>query len=188
VCSSDLESVRRAILYNILIEFGVPRKLVRLIKLCLTEMYNRVRVDNYLSEMFPIRNVFKRADALWPLLFYFPLEYAIKRVQVSQDGLKLNGKHHLLAYADNVNILGGSVHTVKKNAETLVVATKEIGLEVNADKTKYMVMSQDQNAGQGQRVKIDNSSIERVEEFKYLGTMLTDQNSVQEEIRSRLKG
>ena len=74
----------------------------------------------------------------------------------------------------DVNILGGSVHTVKENAEALVVATKEIGLEVNADKTKYMVMPRDQNAGQGHSVKIDNSSIERVEEFKYLGMMLTD--------------
>ena len=83
--------------------------------------------------------------------------------------------------------MGGSIHTVKENAETLVVATKEIGLEVNADKTKYMVMCRDRNAGRGHSVKIDNSSIERVEEFKYLGMMLTDQNSIQEEIMSILK-
>jgi hypothetical protein len=70
------------------------------------------------------------------------------------------------------------VHTVKENAEALVVATKEIGLEVSADKTKYMVMSRDRNAGQDDRVKVDNSSIERVEEFKYLGTTLTDQNPI----------
>ena len=56
----------------------------------------------------------------------------IRRVQVNQDGLRLNGTHQLLAYADDVNILGGSIHTVKENAEALVVATKEIGLEVNA--------------------------------------------------------
>ena len=76
---------------------------------------------------------------------------------------------------------------VQRNAEALVVATKEIGLEVNADKTKYMVMSRDRNAGRGHSVKVDNTSIERVEEFKYLGTTLTDQNSIQEEIKSRLK-
>jgi thiamine monophosphate synthase len=81
------------------------------------------------------------------LLFNFALEFAIKGVQVNQDGLKLNCMHQLLAYADDVNILGGSVHTVKENEEALVVATKEIGLEVNADKTKYMVMSRDQTAG-----------------------------------------
>jgi hypothetical protein len=79
------------------------------------------------------------------------------------------------------------VHTVRKNAEALVVATKETGLEVNADKSKYMVMSRDWNAGQSHGVKIDNSSIERVEQFKYLGVTLTDQNSIQEEIKSIMK-
>jgi hypothetical protein len=76
----------------------------------------------------------------------------------------------ILAYAEDVNILGESVHTVRENAEALVVATEEIGLEVNEDKTKYVVMSRDRNAGRGHSVKIDNRSIERVEEFKYLGT------------------
>ena len=61
--------------------------------------------------------------------------------------MKLNGKHQLLAYADDVNILGGSIHTLIENAEALLAATREIGLEVSADKTKYMVMSPDQNAG-----------------------------------------
>ena len=68
------------------------------------------------------------------MLFNFALEYPIRRVQVSPDALKLNGTHQLLAYADDVNILGGSIHTVKKNAEYLVVATKERGLEINANK------------------------------------------------------
>ena len=83
--------------------------------------------------------------------------------------------------------MGGTVDTVKKNAEALVVATKEIGLEVNAHKTKYMTVSRDQNAGRIHSMKTDNSSIERLEEFKYLGTTLTNQNSIQEEIMSRLK-
>ena len=121
------------------------------------------------------------------MLFNFALEYAIRRVQVNQDGLKLNGTHQLLAYADDVNILGGSVHTVKKNAEALVAATKEIGLEANVHKTKYMTVSRDQNAGRIHSMKMDNSSIERVEEFKYLGTTFTNQNSIQEEIKCRLK-
>jgi len=134
--------------------------------------------------MFPIRNGLKQGDALSPLLFYFALEYAIRRVQVSQDGLRLNGTHQLLAYADDVNILGGSVHTVEENAEALVVATKEIGLEVNADKTKYTIMSRDQNAGRNHSMKIDNSSIERVEEFKYLGTTLTNKILFRKKLRA----
>ena len=75
------------------------------------------------------------------------------------------------------------MHTVKENAEASGVATKEIGLEVNVDKTKYMIMSRDQNAGRSYSMKIDDRSIERVEEFKYLGTTLTNKNSIQEEIK-----
>ena len=120
-----------------------------------------------------------------PLLFSFGLEYAIRRVQVNQENLKLNGTHQLLVYANDVNLLGGSVHTIKETAEALVVASKEIGLEVNADKTKYVVIFRNLNSGQSHSVKNDNSSFERVEGFKYLGTTLTNQNSVQEEIKSR---
>ena len=84
--------------------------------------------------MFPIRNGLKQGDALSPLLFNSALEYVIRRVQVILDGLKLNGTHQSLVYADDVNILGGSVHTIKEIAEALVVASKEIGLGVNAEK------------------------------------------------------
>ena len=134
-----------------------------------------------MSEKFPIRNGLKQGDALTPMLFNFVLDYAIRRVQVNQDGLKLNGTHQLLTYDDDVNILEGSIHTLKENAEFLVAATREIGLEVSADKPKYMVMSRDQNAGRIQSVRIDNSTFERVEEFKYLETTLTNQNSIAEE-------
>jgi hypothetical protein len=100
--------------------------------------------------------------------------------------LKLNGAKQLWIYADCINILYGSVHIIKKHTEALVFASKETGLEVNADKPKYMVMSQDQNAGRRHSIKIDNSSFRRVEQFKYLGTSLTKQNSINEEIKSRL--
>jgi hypothetical protein len=73
----------------------------------------------------------KQGDALLPLLFNFALEYAIRRLQVNQDGLKVNGTHQLLVYVGEVNMLGRSVHAVKKNTEALVAATKKIGLEVN---------------------------------------------------------
>jgi len=75
----------------------------------------------------------------------------------------------------------------KKNTEALVVSSKEIGLVVNYDKTKYMVMSRDQNAGRSHSIKTENNSFQMVEEFAYLGTAITNQNSIPEEIKSRLK-
>jgi hypothetical protein len=77
------------------------------------------------------------------LLFNFAFEYAIRGVHVTQNGIKLNGTYQLLVYADDVYLLGGNVCTIKESTEALIVASKETGLEVNADKTKYMAMSQD---------------------------------------------
>jgi len=162
------DSVTREALYNILIEFGILMKLVRQIKMFLNETYSRVRVGKRLSDLFPATNSLKQGDALSPLLYNFALEYAIRRVQVNQDGLKLNGTHQLLAYAGDVNILGGSVRTMKKNTVVLVVASLETGLEENVDKTKYKVISRDQNAGRSHSIKTDNSYFERVEQFKYM--------------------
>jgi preprotein translocase subunit YajC len=89
----------------------------------------------------------KQGDALSSLLVIFVSAYFITRVQVNQDGLKLNGTHQFLVYADDVNILGGSVNTIKENADALIVVSKETGVEADADRSKYMVMSRGQNAG-----------------------------------------
>jgi hypothetical protein len=82
--------------------------------------------------MFTIKNGLKQGDALLPLLFNYALEYAMRRVQAKQDGLKLNGTHQLPVYDDDdVNIVGGSIHTIKKNIEVLLAASKETRQEVN---------------------------------------------------------
>jgi len=134
-----------------------------------------------------LNNGFKHGDALSPLLFKFAVECVVRRVQVKRDSSKLNGTYQFLVYADGVNILGGSIHTIKKNTEALVVASKETGVEESSDKSKYMVISRDQNSGLSGNIKIGNSSQERKEQFKYLGTTLANPHSIQEEIKSSLK-
>jgi len=101
-------------------------------RVCLNETSSRVWVGKHVFVMFHVKNDLKHGDALSPLLCNSALKYAIRRVQVNQDGLKLNGTHQLLVYADDVNILGGSTHKIKEKADALVVASKEIGVEVNA--------------------------------------------------------
>jgi sorting nexin-29 len=151
-------------------------------------LVNKIRIFNTknLSDKFTTQNGMKRGDALSPLLFNFALEYAIRRVLDNQEGLILNGTHQLLGYANDVNIVGEYIYTIQKNTKALLDASKEVGLEVNPEKTKFVLMSRCQKAGQRKSIKIANRSYEDVAKFKYLGTTLTDQNCIHEEINSRL--
>jgi hypothetical protein len=139
------DSIRRELLYNILIEFGVPMILVRLINVCLNETYSKVCIGKHLSNSFLIQNGLKQ-DALSPLLFDFALEYTIRKVHENQVGLKLNRSHQLLAYADDVNLLGDYKEKHRN--------CKEVGLETNVEKTKYVLLSCHQNVGENRDIKI----------------------------------
>jgi hypothetical protein len=123
--------VRRRVLYNILIEFGVPMKLIRLIKACLNEAYSKVRIGKHLSDSFPIQNGLKQGDAL----FATPFQLCFRICHL--DGVGKPGRTEIKwdtsasALADDVNLLGDNIDTIKENIETLIDASKEVGLEIN---------------------------------------------------------
>jgi hypothetical protein len=137
-----------------------------------------------LYDSFPIQNGLKQGDDLSPLLFNFALEYAIMAVQETQVRLKLNGTHQLLAYADDVNLLRDNIYTIMKETGTLIYASEDVDLEVNAQKTKHLLLNCQQNARKNHDIEIANRYCEKVAQFKYLGLVVTDKNLIQEEIKS----
>jgi hypothetical protein len=137
-------------------EFEVPIKLVRLITICLNKTYNKVHIGKHLSDSFPIQNGLKQLDSLSPLLFSFVLEYAIRKVQENQVGLKLNGTHQLLAYVDDVYLQGDNISSVK--TDTLIDASNDVGLEKNIEKSKYMSFPRHQIVDQIRDIRIANIS------------------------------
>jgi hypothetical protein len=102
--------------------------------MCLNETFSKVHVGKHLSDTFPIQNGLKQGDALSPLLFNLALESAVRKVQENLLRLKLNGTRQLLAYADDVNLLGDNIDTVNKNTETFIAANKKVGIEINVEK------------------------------------------------------
>jgi hypothetical protein len=146
--------------------------LVRLIKMCLNETYSKACIGKHLSDSFPIQNGLKQVDALLPLLFNSALEYAIRKVQENR------------VWQTKWDMSASGLRWWCES--TLIDASKEIGLEINAEKTKYMFLSRHQNVGQNRDIKITNRWFGNVSQFIYLGITVTNQNFIQEEIRRRL--
>jgi hypothetical protein len=148
--------------------------------MCLNETYSKVPIGKYLLYKFSFQNGLKQGDASLPLLFNFALQYAIRKVQENQVGLKINETHQLLVCADDVNLLGNDIDTMKKNTESITDTSKEVGPEINTDKTKYILLSHHQNKGKNHNIKIANRSFENVAQLKYFGMTVTNQNLIQE--------
>ena len=146
------DSVKRTRLYKILVLLGIPKKLVKLVQVSLTENFGRVRVGGEVSEAFEIREGLKQGDALSPLLFNLVLEYVIRSVETRRYGMSLNGVTQVLAYADDLDLVADSKEILIGNAETLLRAGEEVGLEVSEEKTKYMITSRTAKRESGLKV------------------------------------
>jgi hypothetical protein len=125
-------------------------------------------VRQVICEHYILNILFRRVVTNYENLGAASLEFAIRKVQENQARLKLNGTHRLLVCVDDVNLLGDNIDTIKKNTETLIDSSKEVGLEVNAEKTKYMLLSHLQNAGQTHVINMANRCFENVTQFKFL--------------------
>ncbi len=134
------DSIKRSKMYQILVFLGIPKKLVKLIQVCLNGSTGRVRVGGNISEPFLIRDGLKQGNEMSTTLFNLTLEYVVRKLQVGNPGVTLNGTTQILGYADDLVLLGDSREAVKTNAEILMEAAGCTGLEVSEEKTKYMVM------------------------------------------------
>ncbi|KAJ4448442.1 hypothetical protein ANN_10458 [Periplaneta americana] len=121
--------------------------------------YNCSANDRWFSHLL-------RADSLSPLFFNFALEYAIRKVQDNTEGLELNGLHQFLVYVIDVIMLRGNPQTIRENTDILLEASKEIGLEVNPEKTNYMIMFRHQNIIRNEKINIVNLSFEKVDKIQ----------------------
>ena len=127
---------------------------------------------------FSIENGLKQVDALWPLLFNFALECDIRKVQTTNLGLDMNGNHQVLAYADDVNLIGDGIRIMERNLDVLLNTCRHIGLAVDTGKTMYMEIGLQRGMMANEHIKIGSNSYEKVKIFKYIGSLLTNQNSI----------
>jgi hypothetical protein len=120
------------------------------------------------------------------LVFSFVLDYTIRKAQANQERLEMNGTPQFLVYADEINNLGENTNATKRNREALLEdSSREVSLEIKA-KTKYRVASRHQNAGQNHNFLMHNKFFENVAKLKFVETKVTNENCIQEEIKSKL--
>ena len=134
-------------------------------------------MGNQLSDTFGIYNGLKQGDALSLLLFNFALEYAIISMEDNREGLELNGTNQLLVYADDATLLGDNEEVLKSNMHIILNSTKDIDLEINIHKTKYIITGRERLNGNG-HLTTDEGDFEKLCEFEYLGALITHNNEL----------
>jgi endonuclease/exonuclease/phosphatase family metal-dependent hydrolase/ribosomal protein S28E/S33 len=179
------DSIDRTVLYTILLDLGIPAKLVRLIKLTMTGSISQVRVQNDLTASFETECGLKQGDGLAPILFNLALEYVIRRIPVDTKGTLLFKSTQVVAYADDINIMARSLVGAKEVLVNLDSSAREVGLRINENKTKVMTQTR-RNTPIRQNLTVADYNFENVENFVYLGTNISKDGNETEEIKRRI--
>lgn len=180
------DSIQRKKLLQILLELGVPAKLVRLIQLTHLDTNARVRVQNTLTDAFQVNQGLKQGDGLAPMLFNLALEAVIRKTSIQRNYTLVNKSAQVIGYADDINIVGRSVRAVKECYSEIKEAAKEVGLRINEEKTKVMLQARVNRPTLGNNLTIDEHKLEVVDHFAYLGSTVTNKNEELEEISRRI--
>ena len=180
--------MKRNELWHIMLEHGFPTKLIKLIRATLDGSKSSVRIAGEISDSFVTLDGLKQGDALSNLLFNIALEGAIRRAGVQRNGTIITRSHMLLGYADDIDIIGINRRAVEEAFLPFKREAARIGLTINSAKTKYMVAGRERGSpsGVGSEVELDGVRYEVVDEFVYLGTLVTCDNDVSREIKRRV--
>lgn len=178
------DSIARVELYKAMREFGIPNKLIRLCRLTMTNTSSQVKIAGLLSRPINIFNGLRQGDGLACVLFNLALEKAIRDSGTSTRGTIVTKSSQILAYADDIDIIGRSQQAVQESFIQIERAAQNLGLHINEGKTKYMVASSARSVGP--TVKVANHEFEVVPSFNYLGSKIAADNNLEEEIRGRL--
>jgi len=182
------DSIHRPTLFKILKEFNMPKKLINLIKATMENSEIKIKVANSTSKPFKVTSGLRQGDALSPILFNLVLEKVVRDMNISEGVTLGQSKIGLLAYADDIAILGDNIEIVKIHCKKLMDAANKVGLRINDKKTEYMKLNRkDRTYRHGESMNVDGHIFQRVPQFKYLGVLLTQDNELKVEISKRMQ-
>ncbi|CAG9134902.1 unnamed protein product [Plutella xylostella] len=182
------DSIDREALFTILRNFKIPAKIVSMVEVATKESRMKVRVGGELTEEFAVVTGLKQGDALSPMLFNLALEHVLRGVLELDFGLQLNGKHKVVGYADDLAVLGKTAEEVRKAAKLLDTEAGKIGLRINRGKSEYLHMKRYKDKSvRRQDLHVGDVTYKGVSRFKYLGCTVTDTNTRDEEIDTRIQ-
>ena len=179
-------SLDRTTIFDIMNEFGIPKKLTNLTRATLTSTKCKVTIHNFQSDPFDIDSGVRQGDKLSTLLFNIALEKVTRAMSINWLGTIFYSSKQLTAFADDTDLIGRGTLAVKESFVEMEREAGKVGLLVNESKTEYMTLDRKQGSRVGQNITIDEYNFEVVKSFKYLGSILNVTNDIEEEIKTRV--